>query len=307
MLVTHHTLADECLQQGELRLAPLAVYRSVVTFWRMNLEDHIGDIVRKARAMTGVSVETAARAAGLSARELETLEESGQAAGDVNFRALAEAVGLTPAKLEALAAGWTPSAKDLGLWRELRCITNSTGGMAVNCYLVWDEVSREAALFDTAWEADAIAQLIKENQLQLKHVFITHSHHDHVAALDGVRAAFPKTRLHSSSRSAPVDQRNRPNDFIHLGSLRITHRDTPGHAEDGTTYIVGTWPEDAPHVAIVGDALFAGSIGRGNQSWDLARSKVREQILSLPPDTLLCPGHGPLTTVAEEKAHNPFF
>jgi len=48
-------------------------------------------------------------------------------------------------------------------------------------------------------------------------------------------------------------------------------------------------------------------MGTGNQSWELARQKVREQILSLPPDTLICPGHGPLTTVAEEKAHNPFF
>ena len=104
-----------------------------------------------------------------------------------------------------------------------------------------------------------------------------------------------------------MDQRNRPNDFIHLGSLRITHRETPGHAEDGVTYVVGTWPEDAPHVAIVGDAIFAASMGRGNQSWDLARQKVREQILSLPPETLICPGHGPLTTVAEEKEHNPFF
>ena len=113
--------------------------------------------------------------------------------------------------------------------------------------------------------------------------------------------------MHSSSKNAPVDQRNRPNDFIHLGSLRITHRDTPGHAEDGVTYIVGTWPEDAPHVAIVGDAIFAGSIGRGNQSWDVAKQKVREQILTLPPETLICPGHGPLTTVAEEKEHNPFF
>jgi glyoxylase-like metal-dependent hydrolase (beta-lactamase superfamily II) len=89
--------------------------------------------------------------------------------------------------------------------------------------------------------------------------------------------------------------------------LRISHRDTPGHAEDGVTYIVGTWPEDAPHVAIVGDAIFSGSMGRGNQSWELAKQKVREQILSLPADTLICPGHGPLTTVAQEKAHNPFF
>ena len=54
-------------------------------------------------------------------------------------------------------------------------------------------------------------------------------------------------------------------------------------------------------------ALFAGSMGNGNGAWDLARQTVREQILTLPAETLLCPGHGPLTTVAEEKAHNPFF
>jgi glyoxylase-like metal-dependent hydrolase (beta-lactamase superfamily II) len=89
--------------------------------------------------------------------------------------------------------------------------------------------------------------------------------------------------------------------------LRISHRDTPGHTEEGATYIIGNWPEDAPHVAITGDALFAGSIGRGNQSWELERQKVGEQILSLPPETLICPGHGPMTTVAEEKANNPFF
>ena len=113
--------------------------------------------------------------------------------------------------------------------------------------------------------------------------------------------------LHTDARGTPPQHRNRRNDFIMLGSLRITNRETPGHAEDGVTYIVGNWPEDAPHVAMVGDAIFAGSIGRGNQSWDLARQKVREQIFTLPAETLICPGHGPLTTVAEEKAHNPFF
>jgi glyoxylase-like metal-dependent hydrolase (beta-lactamase superfamily II) len=113
--------------------------------------------------------------------------------------------------------------------------------------------------------------------------------------------------LHTSAKSAPPQHRNRANDFLQLGSLRLTNRDIPGHAEDGVTYIVGNWPEDAPHVALVGDAIFAGSMGRGNQSWELARQKVREQILTLPNETLLCPGHGPLTTVAEEKANNPFF
>ena len=273
----------------------------------MNLEDHLGDIVRKARGMSAVSADAAAQAAGLTEAELAALEESGQAPNKASLSALAQLVGLQPGKLEGIAKGWLPSNKDLSTWRELRCIATTGGGMAVNCYLVWDEVSREAALFDTGWEARPVADLLAENQLQLRHLFITHTHEDHVAALGELRQQFPKARLHATSKGGPVDQRNRPNDFIHLGSLRITHRDTPGHAEDGTTYIIGTWPDDAPHVAIVGDAIFAGSMGRGNQSWELARQKVRDQILTLPAETLLCPGHGPLTTVAEEKAHNPFF
>jgi len=220
---------------------------------------------------------------------------------------LAPLLGLDGKKLQEIADGWLPSEKDLSIWRELRPFSTTAEGITVNCYLIWDEVSREAALFDTGWEAGGILKVIAENQLQLRHIFITHTHQDHIAALGAIRAQFPKVRLHSSSKSAPVDQRNRANDFIHLGSLRITNRDTPGHAEEGTSYIIGTWSEDAPHVAITGDAIFAGSIGRGNQSWELAKKKVREQIFSLPPETLICPGHGPLTTVGEEKAHNPFF
>jgi glyoxylase-like metal-dependent hydrolase (beta-lactamase superfamily II) len=273
----------------------------------MNLEDHVGDIIRKGRAMSGVSAEAAAQAAGLSSAQLAALEETGRVAGRPDFQALAGLLGLHAGKLEAIAGGWTPSEKDLGGWRELRWIVTASGGMAVNCYLVWDEVSREAALFDTGWEAQPSLEFIARNQLQLRHVFITHAHTDHVAALGEVRERFPKARLHSSSPRAPVEQRNRPNDFIHLGSLRVSYRDTPGHAEDGASYIVGNWPDDAPHVAFVGDALFAGSIGRGNQSWTLARQKVKEQLLSLPGPTLLCPGHGPLTSVGEEKEHNPFF
>jgi glyoxylase-like metal-dependent hydrolase (beta-lactamase superfamily II) len=104
-----------------------------------------------------------------------------------------------------------------------------------------------------------------------------------------------------------VEQRNRPTDFIHLGSLRITNRPTPGHAVDGATYVVGTWPDDAPNVAMVGDAVFAGSMGGAGARLAEAKEAVRRQIFTLPPDTLICPGHGPLTTVGEEKAHNPFF
>lgn len=273
----------------------------------MNLEDHIGDVIHKARAMSNVPAAAAAAAAGISENELSMLEETGKVAAKINFPALGKSLGLHPQKLEAIANGWLPADKDLSVWREIRVFSSCGEGLTVNCYLVWDEVTRDAALFDTGLDAKPILDCIAAEQLQLRHIFITHSHWDHVEALPKIREAWPKAKLHSGSKSAPVDQRNKPNEIVHLGGLRVTHRETPGHAEDGVTYLVGNWQEDAPHVAIVGDAIFAGSIGRGNQSWDLARQKVREQILSLPPATLLCPGHGPLTTVAEEKEHNPFF
>ena len=273
----------------------------------MNLEDHLGDIVRKARTMTGVSSAATAKAAGISESELAVLETSGQSSQKINFAALAPLIGLNPAKLEGIAAGWLPSPKDLNPWREIRVITTAGEGLTVNCFLVWDEVTRDAALFDTGLNARPVLDAIAAEQLQLRHVFITHSHWDHVEALPKIREAWPKARLHSGSKNAPVDQRNKTAEIVHLGGLRVTHRETPGHAEDGVTYMVGNWQEDAPLIAIVGDTIFAGSMGNGNGAWDLAKQKIREQILSLPAETLHCPGHGPLTTVAEEKAHNPFF
>jgi hydroxyacylglutathione hydrolase len=272
----------------------------------MTLEDHLGDIIRKARSAANISTDSAAQAAGLSTAQLGELEETGKTSKEPNFKGIGPLLHLDPVKLERIARGWLPKETDPGIWRELRQVV-TTARYSVNCYLVWDEVTREAALFDTGWEARPTLDIIDENHLQLKHLFITHTHEDHIAALAQIREHFPKVRLHSSSKNAPPEQRNKPNDFTHLGSLRITNRETPGHAEDGVTYIVGNFPDDAPGVAIVGDCVFAGSIGRGFVSTDLLKQKIQEQIFTLPGDTLICPGHGPLTTVAQEKENNPFF
>jgi len=273
----------------------------------MQLEDHLGDVIRKARNASGLSAEAAATAAGISSQSLDALESSGKAPAGTQIDPLAKLLGLSASKLQKLVSGWLPPAIDLGLWRELRQISTTQDGNTVNCYLAWDEVSREAALFDTGWSAEPILQVVADNQLNLRHLFLTHTDEDHVAAMGGLREKFPKLLLHTNSKNAPPQHRNRANDFIHLGSLRITNRETPGHTEDGVSYVIGNWPEDAPHAAIIGDTLFAGSLARGKQSTDLLKQKVREQIFTLPPDTLLCPGHGPVTTVALEKENNPFF
>src|SRR3989442_7051609 len=232
----------------------------------MQLEDHLGDIIRKARASHEISAKAAAKAAGLTLEQFASLEESGTSRQKALLAPLATLLGLSPAKLENIARGWLPPPMDLTSWRELRLITTAEDGITVNCYLVWDEVSREAALFDTGWDAKPILDLVSEHQLHLKHIFLTHTDDDHVAAMAALRERFPKLLLHTNSKNVPPQHPNRANDFIHLGSLRITNRETPGHTEDGVTYVVGNWPEDAPHVAIIGDTIFAGSMARGKQS-----------------------------------------
>lgn len=278
-----------------------------VSLSRMTLEDHAGDVVRKARLMNGVSPADAAAAGAISVQELEAFEQTGSAPQNIQWAELARRLELDGKKLRALAAGWQPAPVDTSTVREFRQITTEGDGMTVNAYLVWDEVSRAAALFDTGFTADSVFALLDEHGLQLEHLFITHTHSDHVAAIEPIRTRFPKIRLHTSATSAPPQHRNRANDFIHLGTLRITNRDTPGHAEDGVTYVVGNFPEDAPNLAIVGDAIFAGSMGGAPGKGPFTRQKVRDQILSLPGPTVICPGHGPLTTVAEQLKANPFF
>ncbi|NLH72920.1 MAG: MBL fold metallo-hydrolase [Verrucomicrobia bacterium] len=270
----------------------------------MPLEDHIGDIIRKARLHAAVSIESTAHAAGITPAQLEDLEQNGTLPNPIDFTRIANVLGLDPAKLERIARGWEPARVDTSRWRELRLIATNSAGFGVNCYLVWDSDTRMAALFDTGFDAVPVLRLLHENELHLRFVFVTHGHHDHVAAWPQIQDAHPQAQrfpntVSSDSAGAQVS--------FQLGNLRISARNTPGHAHDGITYIVTGWPDNAPAVAFVGDCLFAGSMGKAPGHAALAREKIITHILSLPPSTLICPGHGPLTTVSEELANNPFF
>src|SRR5580658_2283653 len=101
----------------------------------MQLEDHLGDILRKGRESNGTTTAAAAQAAGLSESAYGALEESGKTGGQINLPALAGALGLNAAKLERIAKGWLPATPDLSFWRELRQITTQAEGIEVHCYL----------------------------------------------------------------------------------------------------------------------------------------------------------------------------
>ena len=270
------------------------------------LEDHIGDICRKARTQTNTSIEAATAAAGVDEALLHAFETDGIEAASVNVVALARLLGLGAAKAERIAGGWEPASVDLSLWQELRMVTTAEG-FEVNSFLICDTKSKVAALFDTGWFADDIFKLIDDHYLDLQHLFITHMHGDHVAAIGPVRKRHPGVRLHSNSEHAPKEQRVDSGKSVSVGDLIVDVRLTPGHSSDGVTYVVRGWHDDAPMIAVAGDAIFAGSMGKDFSTPQLAQQKIREEILSLPSDTLVCPGHGPLTTIVEEKENNPFF
>lgn len=300
----HAVLYHVAVRASSRVLAPAQDFATVTD---MQLEDHIGDVVRKARAMGGIAPAAAAHAAGITEDELAAFENSGTITKAINYPALGELLNMPPQKLAALAAGWLPAPVNLARWSGLRCFTTRDDRLNVNCYLIWDPVTREAAVFDTGLDAEPVLATLAAENLVLRHIFITHAHWDHIEALPQLRAAFPAAAVHSGSANAPAAQRLQPGGSIPVGGRRIEYRLTPGHADDGVTYLISQWPANAPLVAVVGDTIFAGSIGRGNPSWSLAREKVRGEILVLPEETLLCPGHGPLTTVREEREANPFF
>lgn len=270
----------------------------------MPLEDHLGDIIRKGRWHTGVSLEEAAKAAGLHPAALKALENDGVLQTPVDFVRLGKLLRLNPDKLRQIADGWQPAPVNLASWQHLRTIATGTGSFLVNCYLVWDGPTRQAALFDTGFDAQPVLQVVRDFELALRLAFFTHNHLDHVAAWPQIHAACPKTQRWPEPGHTPAGMTSHT---FAVGELRISVRQTPGHTDDGFTYIVSNWPDNAPIVAFVGDALFAGSMGKAPERPEIARQSIVTQIFSLPDSTLICPGHGPLTTVAEELAHNPFF
>ncbi len=272
----------------------------------MSLEDHIGDICRKARLQTQTPLAEAAALAGVSEAQLEAWETDGEIEAVIDLAALTDRLGLDVAKAQQVADGWAPAQVDLGRWREMRMVTTAER-FEVNSFVAWDESSREAAIFDTGWFAEDLFRIAEEHKLTVGHLFITHMHGDHVAAMGAVRKHWPEIELHSNNSGAPERSRVVPGKAVAVGDLSVTARLTPGHAEDGVTYVIEGWPNEAPAVAVVGDAIFAGSMGKDFETPDVAQAKVRDEILSLPEATLICPGHGPLTTVGEERAHNPFF
>ena len=217
--------------------------------------------------------------------------------------AMAKELDLDAEKLlRSARKSWCPAPLSIN---GLKQFNLSFGDMLVNAYVAWDENSRNAWVFDTGPVAEPILSFIQEQKLSVDAIFLTHTHCDHIACLDKLRAGAgnPSVYVHELESLSECDSIVEGFEYT-CGQLSLKSLHTHGHALGGMTYVIDRL--DRP-IAIVGDAIFAGSMGGGMVSYQDALRTNREKIMTLADDTVLCPGHGPMTTVGEEKRNNPFF
>lgn len=202
------------------------------------------------------------------------------------------------------------------------------GELQVNCYVIHpDETSAEAAIIDPGGDADKIAEVCEKKGLTPLYIINTHGHHDHIGADSEITERFPDAEfcIGENEKDMLLDPQQNlsaglgggytppepdrllsDGDRLELGDVTMEVMDTPGHTAG---HISLAARHDGDTVVFCGDLLFAGSVGRtdlpGGDAETLARS-VKDKILTLPDETTLLPGHGPETTVGQEKRNNPF-
>ncbi len=265
------------------------------------LEDNYTDIIGKTMRGQKLDDATVAQRAGVSVAELESLR--GGEFNAIVAEKIAPVCGFNARALTALAQKRYAPA-DVTLEGLEQCNTVFED-MTVNAYLVWDPATHDAAIFDTGTDVSPMLETIAAKGLTLRQIFITHTHGDHIFDLDRLREKKKDAAVWTGEKE-PVDGATpfAPGKTWQLGGLKVESRSTWGHCPGGITFVVTGL---ARPLAIVGDSIFAGSMGGGGISYPDALKNNIEQILTLPANTVICPGHGPLTSVGEEQKNNPFF
>ncbi|MDE2733980.1 MAG: MBL fold metallo-hydrolase [Gemmatimonadota bacterium] len=275
------------------------------------LEDEFGDVVGKARRGQEIAVAALADRVGLTAGDIAKIEDYELVPTADTIERLAQALGLHPGKLQASAEQAFFPRHPAGL-----SITGAQvemmvlgSGFLMNGYIVGCVATGQAAIIDPGFDADKILQPLVASGLTVEQILLTHGHQDHVSALAEIgRATSAPARIHSGdlaltgSLADQIAGELEEGEAVHIGKLRFEVRSTPGHTAGGISLV-------HEEMAFVGDALFAGSLGgtRSLVNYRMQRQAVAEKLLGLDANVALFPGHGPATTVGEEREYNPFF
>jgi hydroxyacylglutathione hydrolase len=207
----------------------------------------------------------------------------------------------------------------------LEIVSFTLGPAQTNAYLVADSETKDAAVIDPSWDGHVILDAAQKRGWRIAHLWYTHAHFDHIGGAGTIADALnplPLVALHPNDHvlwraggggalfGIDIDPGPEPTiDFTHgqilkLGSVEFEVRFTPGHTPGHCILYVSS-----TKVCFCGDLIFAGSVGRTDfpgGNWEQLVESIKTQIFPLPDDTRLLSGHGPETTVGEEKRSNPF-
>ncbi len=264
------------------------------------LEDSFADVIGKTQRGLKISDDDLSKLAGISVEALTKLKS-----GDFNelaARKVAPVLNLAANALVQLGnKSWYPPTHEV---TGLAAFNTTFEDMTVNSYLVFDPQTKEAVAFDTGADVSPMLEFAKQNSLKIKLILLTHIHPDHIADLENLKtqtgAAAHVCELEPTSGAETF----KPGKIFGVGNLKIESRQTSGHARGGITFCVTGLQKP---VAVAGDAIFCCSMGGGMVSYEEALRTNRQNIFTLPNETIICSGHGPLTTIAEQKEHNPFY
>ncbi len=274
---------------------------------RIGLEDDPSDVLRK--AMRGARLDDAALASrtGLDATAIRAWRSGDGVPSEDQARAVARVLRLDPGKFaDAAARRWYPGAELPPYVRHHPHDPHPSNG-----YLFFLEDGKTAALVDPAGYPKTLLDAVNEGPYALRYILITHKHADHCDATADVARAFPKAEIvmhdadvHAIGGLASRAIRVKDGDELPFGdaaAIRMLH--TPGHTDGSSCFLFRS-------TVFSGDTLFAGSVGgvfADVSTYEDLLASIDAKLFALDDDTVVMPGHGPPTTIGEEKAHNPFF
>jgi hydroxyacylglutathione hydrolase len=202
--------------------------------------------------------------------------------------------------------------------------TFPVGLLHCNCSILGDETSREAIVVDPGYDIPRILALLAKHQLSVKQIIVTHAHIDHIASAQSLKQITGAPILYNEAdlplvammglqatwidvavpTVLPPDHSPADGEIVAVNGIGAEIIYTPGHTEGSLCLYI-----PAEGLLLAGDTLFAGGVGRtdlpGGNSRELFTS-IRERLLPLPGPTVVVPGHGGETTIAEERRSNPF-
>ncbi|HUR59151.1 MAG TPA: MBL fold metallo-hydrolase [Opitutaceae bacterium] len=272
------------------------------------LEDELGDVLEKALRRGALTPESlAARTQVPLGKILDAIDYRSDLTGD-ELRRIAAALQLNEVGLCALGSGKYP-VPEIGALPFCVWPLRMPHGIGVaNAYLVGECGASHAVLFDTGAATEAIAAAWPAAVRHVDAVFLTHVEAEHAGGLGAVLGRFgaPATFIPVGA-SAPGGRAMAEGTKHAFGPLEVTAFATPGHAAAHNCYLVRA--PAARHggaLLVSGDLVFAGSVGGAYFSAEQLQSSLRRMLAAVPANTVIAPGHGPLTTVENELRYNPF-